>query len=99
MVTNNFVEPPPLGATTLKSSPVRLSPYLRFGCLSPRLFYQRLSEEFVKVRIKDVRITRHKLSCDTREEHLWLECALWFKLGESPPSPTVKMKNVLDGTA
>lgn len=51
MKENDFCELP-LTASTLMPSGSHLSPYLRFGCLSPRLLYQRMTEEYIKVHIK-----------------------------------------------
>lgn len=39
-----------MNANSLLASPTGLSPYLRFGCLSCRLFYYRLWELYKKVR-------------------------------------------------
>lgn len=41
-----------MNANSLLASPTGLSPYLRFGCLSCRLFYYRLWELYKKVRRK-----------------------------------------------
>lgn len=41
-----------MNANSLLASPTGLSPYLRFGCLSCRLFYYRLWELYKKVRQK-----------------------------------------------
>lgn len=46
-------EKPKVTPNSLFPSPTGLSPYLRFGCLSPRLFYHRLSELYRKVKCKD----------------------------------------------
>uniref|UniRef100_A0A4W3KCE6 Cryptochrome circadian regulator 2 n=1 Tax=Callorhinchus milii TaxID=7868 RepID=A0A4W3KCE6_CALMI len=43
-------ERPKLNADSLVSSPTGLSPYLRFGCLSCRLFYYRLQELYKTVK-------------------------------------------------
>lgn len=43
-------EKPRMNANSLLASPTGLSPYLRFGCLSCRLFYYRLWELYEKVR-------------------------------------------------
>ncbi|XP_044536012.1 cryptochrome-2 [Gracilinanus agilis] len=43
-------ERPRMNATSLLASPTGLSPYLRFGCLSCRLFYYRLWELYKKVK-------------------------------------------------
>uniref|UniRef100_A0A4X2KR43 Cryptochrome-2 n=1 Tax=Vombatus ursinus TaxID=29139 RepID=A0A4X2KR43_VOMUR len=43
-------ERPRMNATSLMASPTGLSPYLRFGCLSCRLFYYRLWELYKKVK-------------------------------------------------
>ncbi|XP_063800391.1 cryptochrome-2 isoform X2 [Pseudophryne corroboree] len=43
-------ERPRMNATSLLASPTGLSPYLRFGCLSCRLFYYRLRELYQKVK-------------------------------------------------
>ena len=48
MVINDFCEPH-LTASSLMPSEIHLSPYLRLGCLSPRLFYQRITQEYIKV--------------------------------------------------
>ncbi|XP_048111551.1 cryptochrome circadian regulator 3b [Alosa alosa] len=40
---------PKLNSSLLVASPLGLSPYLRFGCLSCRLFYSRLTELYKKV--------------------------------------------------
>ena len=39
-----------MNANSLLASPTGLSPYLRFGCLSCRLFYYRLWDLYKKVR-------------------------------------------------
>lgn len=39
-----------MNASSLLASPTGLSPYLRFGCLSCRLFYYRLWDLYRKVR-------------------------------------------------
>lgn len=46
-------EKPKVTPNSLFPSPTGLSPYLRFGCLSPRLFYHRLTELYSKVKGKD----------------------------------------------
>lgn len=43
-------ERPRMNASSLLASPTGLSPYLRFGCLSCRLFYYRLWDLYRKVR-------------------------------------------------
>ncbi|XP_007436636.1 cryptochrome-2 [Python bivittatus] len=43
-------ERPRMNANSLLASPTGLSPYLRFGCLSCRLFYYRLWELYKKVK-------------------------------------------------
>ncbi|XP_048339725.1 cryptochrome-2 [Sphaerodactylus townsendi] len=43
-------ERPRMNAKSLLASPTGLSPYLRFGCLSCRLFYYRLWELYKKVK-------------------------------------------------
>ena len=49
----NF-ERPRMSSASLMTSPTGLGPYLRFGCLSPRLFYWRLTELYRKVQtVKD----------------------------------------------
>ena len=48
MVKNDFEEVP-LNAASMASSGTHLSPFLRFGCLSPRVMWQRLTETFGKV--------------------------------------------------
>uniref|UniRef100_UPI00358F2057 cryptochrome-1-like isoform X1 n=1 Tax=Myxine glutinosa TaxID=7769 RepID=UPI00358F2057 len=45
----NF-ERPRMNANSLLASPTGLSPYLRFGCLSCRLFYYKLTELYKKVK-------------------------------------------------
>ncbi|MEQ2313291.1 Cryptochrome-1 [Ameca splendens] len=45
----NF-ERPRMNANSLLASPTGLSPYLRFGCLSCRLFYFKLTDLFRKVK-------------------------------------------------
>ncbi|KAK5867716.1 hypothetical protein PBY51_012181 [Eleginops maclovinus] len=45
----NF-ERPRMNANSLLASPTGLSPYLRFGCLSCRLFYFRLTDLYKKVK-------------------------------------------------
>lgn len=45
----NF-ERPRMSPASLMASPAGLSPYLRFGCLSPRTFYWKLTELYQKVR-------------------------------------------------
>ncbi|XP_064168589.1 cryptochrome-2-like [Anguilla rostrata] len=45
----NF-ERPRIGASSLMASPTGLSPYLRFGCLSCRVFYYKLRELYQQVR-------------------------------------------------
>lgn len=45
----NF-ERPKMNSSPLLASPLGLSPYLRFGCLSCRLFYYKLTELFKKVK-------------------------------------------------
>lgn len=42
-------EKPKVTPNSLFPSPTGVSPYLRFGCLSPRLFYHRLTELYRKV--------------------------------------------------
>lgn len=39
-----------MNANSLLASPTGLSPYLRFGCLSCRLFYFKLTDLYKKVR-------------------------------------------------
>lgn len=43
-------ERPRMNANSLLASPTGLSPYLRFGCLSCRLFYYSLWDLYKKVR-------------------------------------------------
>ncbi|XP_069077855.1 cryptochrome-2 isoform X3 [Pleurodeles waltl] len=43
-------ERPRMNANSLLASPTGLSPYLRFGCLSCRLFYYRLRDLYKKVK-------------------------------------------------
>lgn len=38
-----------MNANSLLASPTGLSPYLRFGCLSCRLFYFKLTDLYMKV--------------------------------------------------
>uniref|UniRef100_A0AAQ4PYH3 Cryptochrome-1 n=1 Tax=Gasterosteus aculeatus aculeatus TaxID=481459 RepID=A0AAQ4PYH3_GASAC len=45
----NF-ERPRMNANSLLASPTGLSPYLRFGCLSCRLFYFKLTDLYMKVK-------------------------------------------------
>uniref|UniRef100_A0A672L2R4 Cryptochrome-1-like n=1 Tax=Sinocyclocheilus grahami TaxID=75366 RepID=A0A672L2R4_SINGR len=45
----NF-ERPKMNSSPLLASPLGLSPYLRFGCLSCRLFYYKLTELYNKVK-------------------------------------------------
>lgn len=47
----NF-ERPRMNANSLLASPTGLSPYLRFGCLSCRLFYFKLTDLYKKVLSK-----------------------------------------------
>lgn len=47
----NF-ERPRMNANSLLASPTGLSPYLRFGCLSCRLFYFKLTDLYRKVRLQ-----------------------------------------------
>lgn len=44
-----------MNANSLLASPTGLSPYLRFGCLSCRLFYYRLWDLYKKVRAQGAR--------------------------------------------
>lgn len=46
-------EKPKVTPNSLFPSPTGVSPYLRFGCLSPRLFYHRLTELYRKVKSSD----------------------------------------------
>ena len=48
LVKNDFEEVP-LNAASMASSGTHLSPFLRFGCLSPRVMWQRLTETYGKV--------------------------------------------------
>ena len=48
LVKNDFEEVP-LNAASMASSGTHLSPFLRFGCLSPRVMCQRLTEKYGKV--------------------------------------------------
>ena len=52
----NF-ERPRMNANSLLASPTGLSPYLRFGCLSCRLFYFKLTDLYHKVRLSRRRVT------------------------------------------
>ncbi|XP_022093922.1 cryptochrome-1-like [Acanthaster planci] len=45
----NF-ERPRMSSASLMACPTGLGPYLRFGCLSPRLFYWRLTELYQKMK-------------------------------------------------
>lgn len=54
-----------MNANSLLASPTGLSPYLRFGCLSCRLFYYRLWELYKKVRQKVHLESRLVLSIDS----------------------------------
>lgn len=47
----NF-ERPRMNANSLLASPTGLSPYLRFGCLSCRLFYFKLTDLYRKVSLQ-----------------------------------------------
>lgn len=46
----NDFEDEPLSADTMTSSPIHLSPYLRFGCLSPRLMWQCIKDTYWKAK-------------------------------------------------
>ena len=48
LVKSDFEEVP-LNAASMASSGTHLSPFLRFGCLSPRVMWQRLTETYGKV--------------------------------------------------
>ena len=48
LVKNDFEEVP-LNAASMASSATHLSPFVRFGCLSPRVMWQRLTEKYGKV--------------------------------------------------
>lgn len=56
----NF-ERPRMNANSLLASPTGLSPYLRFGCLSCRLFYFKLTDLYKKV-LSEVRVDFLKYS-------------------------------------
>lgn len=43
-----------MNANSLLASPTGLSPYLRFGCLSCRLFYFKLTDFYRKVKKNSV---------------------------------------------
>jgi deoxyribodipyrimidine photolyase len=45
------VQPKQLGAEDFLPSDIHLSPYLRFGCLSPRHLYHCIGSIFKKVRV------------------------------------------------
>ena len=47
----NDFEEVALSAASMASSPTNLSPYLRFGCLSPRMIRERLTICYGKVRV------------------------------------------------
>lgn len=44
-----FGSKPKEGIDALLPSNTQLSPYLRFGCLSPRLFHMRLTKAYIQV--------------------------------------------------
>uniref|UniRef100_A0A671NC59 Cryptochrome-1-like n=1 Tax=Sinocyclocheilus anshuiensis TaxID=1608454 RepID=A0A671NC59_9TELE len=48
--SNTNFERPKMNSSPLLASPLGLSPYLRFGCLSCRLFYYKLTELYNKVK-------------------------------------------------
>ena len=47
----NDFEEVPLSAASMTSSKTHLSPYLRFGCLSPRMMWESFTDCYVKVCI------------------------------------------------
>ena len=57
LVKNDFEEVP-LSAASMTSSPTHLSPYLRFGCLSARMMWQRLTDTYAKVCLLDIKSSR-----------------------------------------
>lgn len=56
----NF-ERPQLNANSLLASSIGLSPYLRFGCLSSRLFYLKLTEVYKEVLTQSIKQTNKPL--------------------------------------
>nr|XP_055073401.1 cryptochrome circadian regulator 3b [Misgurnus anguillicaudatus] len=62
----NF-ERPKMNSSPLLASPLGLSPYLRFGCLSCRLYYYKLTELYKKVKKND------KPSISLYDKILWRE--------------------------
>lgn len=56
----NF-ERPRMNANSLLASPTGLSPYLRFGCLSCRLFYFKLTDLYRKVKESPSGAVSHSL--------------------------------------
>ena len=61
----NDFEEVALSAASMTSSPTNLSPYLRFGCLSPRMMWERLTNCYGKVRVsvnRKVNVRKERLS-------------------------------------
>ena len=50
---------PKMTPQSLLASPTGLSPYLRFGCLSTRLFYHALSDLYKKIKKCDPPLSLH----------------------------------------
>ena len=58
-----------MNANSLLASPTGLSPYLRFGCLSCRLFYYRLWDLYKKVRCSELaQSPRHNTHCQSPQK-------------------------------
>lgn len=73
----NF-ERPRMCPVALNSSPTSLSPYLRFGCLSSRLFYWELTNLFIKVK------RTNKIPLSLHGQLLWRE--FFFAVGCNNPN-------------
>ncbi|XP_034868538.1 cryptochrome-2 isoform X4 [Mirounga leonina] len=69
-------ERPRMNANSLLASPTGLSPYLRFGCLSSRLFYYRLWDLYKKVF--DELLLDADFSVNAGS-WMWLSCSAFFQ--------------------
>ncbi|KAG5830846.1 hypothetical protein ANANG_G00314890 [Anguilla anguilla] len=72
----NF-ERPRMNANSLLASPTGLSPYLRFGCLSCRLFYLKLTDLYKKEGW-----ARHAVACFLTRGDLWISWEEGMKVFE-----------------
>ncbi|KAL9971457.1 hypothetical protein ACROYT_G017620 [Oculina patagonica] len=74
------------GLDALQPSRTQLSPYLRFGCLSPRLFHMRLTKAYMKVKCQPPPLSLYR-------QLVWRE--FFFTLASQNPNMDKAVDNPL----